>query len=526
MERAATHPLQALKALETVPDLYLILSPDLYILTASTAYLKATFTQREAIQGRHVFEVFPDNPEVPSAYATRNLRASLQIVLATKQAHRMACQRYDVPGADNSFIQKYWLPTNTPVLNEQGQVDYIIHKVEDVTSQQQMEQDLQENQELLRTVFDAAPLSLTVYRILYDAAGQVEDFEIRIFNAFTERTTGLTNQQVAGKRYSQLFPHTLENGVLDRFKEVAGTGQVADFESWYQGEGMQHWFRFIVARQQDQLVVITEDITQQKKASQDLVDAIQDVSAANEAIQSTIRELGVANESLQRTNADLDSFVYTASHDLKAPISNIEGLLQALLRTLPPQCLASEQPQYIIAMMQESVERFKKTIASLTEVVKLQKETGGEPSLVNIASIVEEVLLDLATVAPYSAEQLEVDLSGCPVIRFSEKNLRSVVYNLLSNAWKYRNPGRALRVQMDCRSTQEYDVLRVKDNGLGMETTRLGQLFTLFKRFHTHVEGSGVGLYMVKKIVENAGGKIEVESQAGVGSIFQVYFPR
>jgi signal transduction histidine kinase len=73
--------------------------------------------------------------------------------------------------------------------------------------------------------------------------------------------------------------------------------------------------------------------------------------------------------------------------------------------------------------------------------------------------------------------------------------------------------------------TPEYHVLSVEDNGLGMAAERLSQLFTMFKRFHDHVEGSGIGLYMVKKMVENAGGKIEVESRLGMGSTFRVYFP-
>jgi PAS domain-containing protein len=264
MKRAAGYPSSALRALENVPDLYLILSPDLYILTASGSYLQATFTQRQAIQGRYVFEVFPDNPATPKAYGTRNLMTSLQTVLATKQTHQMELQQYDVPVAGRSFIQKYWLPTNTPVLNELGEIDYIIHKVEDVTVQQQAKQAMQENQELLKTVFEAAPLSLSVYQILYDSSGQVEDFEILMFNSFTVRTTGMSDY--LGKRYSQVFPHTIESGVLDRFKQVATSGQTTDFEVWYGGEGMQHWFRFIAVRQQERLVVITEDITERKKS--------------------------------------------------------------------------------------------------------------------------------------------------------------------------------------------------------------------------------------------------------------------
>ncbi len=126
---------QTLKAFEKVPDLYLILSPDLLILTASDAYLQATHMVREEMAGKHLFVVFPDNPMAMAANAVQNLTRSLQQVLATGQPHRMAAQRYDVPNAaqPGGFTEKYWLPLNTPVLDEQGQVQYIIHKVEDVT---------------------------------------------------------------------------------------------------------------------------------------------------------------------------------------------------------------------------------------------------------------------------------------------------------------------------------------------------------------------------------------------------------
>lgn len=76
-----------------------------------------------------------------------------------------------------------------------------------------------------------------------------------------------------------------------------------------------------------------------------------------------------------------------------------------------------------------------------------------------------------------------------------------------------------------CESTREYDLLIVNDNGIGIKKKNLDQLFTMFKRFHTHVEGTGVGLYMVRKMVENAGGRIEVESREGEGTNFRVYFP-
>ncbi|MDF7811709.1 PAS domain S-box protein [Hymenobacter sp. YC55] len=239
-----------------------------------------------------------------------------------------------------------------------------------------------------------------------------------------------------------------------------------------------------------------------------------------------ITELKEANEQLTRLNIDLDNFIYTASHDLKAPISNIEGLLDALLHTLPPETLQMDQVQILIGMMQESADRFSKTIANLTDVVKLQKEYNGEAVLVDLAGIVEAVRLDLESMIKGTGAVVKVDVAACPAVRFSEKNMRSVVYNLFSNALKYRAPDRTPQVLISCESTPQYLVLTVQDNGLGIEPQRQKQLFTMFKRFHDHVEGSGIGLYMVKKMVENAGGKIEVESQPGVGSTFRIYFRR
>ena len=99
------------------------------------------------------------------------------------------------------------------------------------------------------------------------------------------------------------------------------------------------------------------------------------------------------------------------------------------------------------------------------------------------------------------------------------------MYNLLSNALKYRHPDRPPAVAIRCHQTATATELSVQDNGLGLSPEQQARLFTLFRRLHHHVEGSGVGLYLSKKIVENAGGTLTVRSQAGAGSIFTVLMP-
>lgn len=122
------------KIFESGPALYMILSPSFEILETSDAYNKATLTKRDQVVGKHLFNVFPDNPDDKEATGTSNLRDSLERVLKTKVMDTMAIQKYDVPRPDGSgFDVKYWSCFNTPVLDDHGQVEFIIHRAEEVT---------------------------------------------------------------------------------------------------------------------------------------------------------------------------------------------------------------------------------------------------------------------------------------------------------------------------------------------------------------------------------------------------------
>ena len=169
--------------------------------------------------------------------------------------------------------------------------------------------------------------------------------------------------------------------------------------------------------------------------------------------------------------------------------------------------------------------RFTHTIHHLTDLSRLQKESDTPPHAVPLAPVIDGVRLDLAPLLAQTGGRFDVDVRAVPTVLFSEKNLRSVVFNLLSNALKYRHPDRPPLVRVRARRDGAWAVLEVQDNGLGFDIGREEQLFAMFQRLHTHVEGSGVGLYMVKRLVENAGGRISVESQIGTGTTFTVHLP-
>jgi two-component sensor histidine kinase len=124
------------RLLEVVPNPYLVLLPDVphfTIAAVSDAYLRATMTRREDIMGRGVFEAFPDNPADPAATGVRNLRDSLERVMAARAPDRMPVQRYDIRGSDGAFEERHWSPLNLPILGADSEVEAIIHYVEDVT---------------------------------------------------------------------------------------------------------------------------------------------------------------------------------------------------------------------------------------------------------------------------------------------------------------------------------------------------------------------------------------------------------
>jgi PAS domain S-box-containing protein len=274
------------------------------------------------------------------------------------------------------------------------------------------------------------------------------------------------------------------------------------------------------------------DITSRKQAEQEieqlaqkLVALNQELAASNEELRAANEELGQTNQQLSSINADLDNFVYTASHDLKAPILNIEGLIKTLERQTSREAFTSKNVEQIYELLYGSVERFKTTIRDLTEVTHISKESVEDVSSIPIAEVLYEVLQDLSPQIEEAGASVEQKLD-CPAVVFSRKNLKSLLYNLISNAVKYRSSRSVPLVRITCTTQEDYLVLSVQDNGLGFDMRQQDKLFALFKRLHNHVEGTGIGLYIVKKMLDNAGGSIEVESQQGVGSTFRVYLKR
>ena len=254
-----------------------------------------------------------------------------------------------------------------------------------------------------------------------------------------------------------------------------------------------------------------------------LILEVQDISERKEAEKA----LEAKNAQLVRINNDLDNFIYTASHDLKAPIHNIEGLVKVLQNNLGPEKHENPKIEVVVDMMHQSIDQFKATIKDLTEIAKIESTKEEEVSEVYFLEILEEVMLNMKSQVEEVNASISVDFAEAPSIHFARKNLRSILYNLVSNAIKYRSPQRPAEIRISAVPYErEYVLLTVQDNGLGIKEADKSKVFTMFKRLHQHVEGTGVGMSIVKRIIENHGGRIELESEFGKSSTFKVYFKK
>lgn len=405
----------------------------------------------------------------------------------------------------------------------------------DVTPQAVAQQKLEESEERFRALADHIP------NLAWMAS---QDGSIFWYNRRWYEYTGTRPEQMEGWGWQSVHDPVKLPAVMAEWTLSIATGKPFDmvfplkgadgaFRPFltrvlpvYNGEGrVVRWFGTntdVYEQQlaQRQLQSLNEELA---STSEELAAANEEIRAANEEIQASNEELTEANRQLVRTNADLDNFIYTASHDLKTPIANIEGLLRALEREQAQARPREERIKEMYGLIYSSITRFKTTIRDLTDVARISKESAEDVTLVLPDEIVGEVLLDLNAQIQEANARLEVRLACLP-LRFSRKNLKSIIYNLLSNAIKYRSPDREPLIRVSCSVEENYHVLSVEDNGLGMDMRQEEKIFALFKRLHNHVEGTGIGLYIVKKMIENAGGKIEVESKVGTGSTFRVYF--
>lgn len=217
--------------------------------------------------------------------------------------------------------------------------------------------------------------------------------------------------------------------------------------------------------------------------------------------------------------ADHEILLDTISHDIKNPLTNLVMAIELFKGVSPND---EKEFHSLLKIVDTALNKMHKLITELTEVRKDVHRYKAEEELLSFENILEDVRLTLNDniIASGAVIRSEINISE---LTFSRRKLRTIIYNLVSNAIKFRSPKRQLEIIVTTKKEKNYIVISVKDNGIGIDKNNFEAIFSKYYRLENAIEGSGIGLYLVKEIVTTAGGKISVKSQLGKGTEFKVY---
>ncbi len=217
--------------------------------------------------------------------------------------------------------------------------------------------------------------------------------------------------------------------------------------------------------------------------------------------------------------AEHELLLDTISHDIKNPLATLSMSVE-LLKKLPEKGM--EKFPQLLGNLERSLAKMKMIIDDLMQARWDAHPYQAVDELLDIQNIVEDVRLTLAPQIQESKAVVHYELDICE-ITFARRKLRSIVYNLMNNAIKYSAPSRNPVITVKCYKENGYLVISVADNGIGIAKEHQQSIFRKYQRIQASVEGNGVGLYLIKEILDTAGGKITVESELGKGSVFSIF---
>ena len=282
-------------------------------------------------------------------------------------------------------------------------------------------------------------------------------------------------------------------------------------------------------KQQQEEIITQRDIVaeqnQQLHQAQDFISRHnEELHYHNEQLERNIRirtdELSQAYHDLMQYNHQLEEFAYITAHNLRSPVARLLGLASLLELNYTAD---ENENKFVLSKMVETTQDLDSIIHDLNMILEIRKAPGFTPVLLDLEMIFEKVCHKLSEEIADSQALVNTDFSQVPVIKSSPIYVENILFQLLSNAIKYKSPDRQPHILVTSYQLLNGVRLAVSDNGLGIDLPRFkGKLFGLYKRFHDHVPGKGLGLFLVKLQVSVLKGSIEVISQPGEGSTFYI----
>jgi signal transduction histidine kinase len=415
-------------------------------------------------------------------------------------------------------VQYYFEPAQKWIELSVSKMDenHLINLFTDITATKEAQLQLEQAAERLQSVFNASQSGMFTFAPLKNEMGEVVDFTFVITNPSFAAYVGQTPEVLQGEKGSTWFPGYLHNGVFDMYKQTYLTGNTLRQELHYCVDGHDLYLDLLSTKVDDEVLVTFMDYTTLKKTQLQLEKLVED---------------------LKRSNAYLEEFAHVASHDLKEPIRKIHTFSDRLKASLSDRLTQSEAS--IFDRMQNAAERMTLLMDDLLSYSHLSLAPK-EKEEVDLNKKLRLVISDLEVLV--EEKNAAIQIEPLPVIYGYKRQLQQLFQNLVGNALKYSKKGVQPQVHIRSKKVagaevpvklpaemldQTFYLIEVEDNGIGFEQQYAERIFGMFQRLHGRSEyaGTGVGLSIGRKVVENHGGFIWAESTPGIGSTFKVLLP-
>jgi signal transduction histidine kinase len=234
------------------------------------------------------------------------------------------------------------------------------------------------------------------------------------------------------------------------------------------------------------------------------------------------KDLIETNNELIKHNTELRQFSYTVSHNLRGPVASLLGLL-----SLIEFSKLDDNNKKIINFLKTSIHQLDTIIHDLSKIIDIRNDIFRIRQKIDLAQEIEDIKKILSKEIEGHQIKFACDIETEEPLYSVKPMIHSILFNLISNSIKYRSLDRTTEIQIKARNTADQFVLSIRDNGLGIDLNRYKEnLFKLYKRFHFHTEGKGLGLYLVKLQCESLGGRVDVNSELNKSTTFTIYLPK
>jgi len=385
-----------------------------------------------------------------------------------------------------------------PILNHNKKILGLSVVTTDITKRKSAEQMLLKSEANLRTIFDNTDVSY----VLLD-----KKFNIISFNnsAAASYAKQLNVKLTEGKNFFDYLPEEHKLATKSKYELVLQGKKVKYEVNFQKADGMYEWYCMNAFPVYDDLsnilgiIIAGEDITGRKLAELE-----------REKITSDLME----------RNTTLEQFAYIISHNLRSPVANITGLSNLILNS---KSLDKKDFNKCMEGLALSVKKLDEIIIDLNHILQVRRKINEKKEAVKFSGLIKDIKTSISNLIEKENILIKTNFINVNEVFAIKSYLNSIFYNLISNSIKYRNPSLNPVIEIKSRLVNNKVQLIFKDNGLGIDLNKNdGKIFGLYKKFHSHVEGKGMGLYMVKTQVEILGGTIDVRSEVNKGTEFLI----